>query len=159
MRTYPTDSPQAAARIVALTLVSDGDANTQEMGVLDRAGACETLGIDAAGMRTVLQELCEDMLQTCDAQWTDACRVEPYTVAQLLREVEDPVLRARVWRLCVAVADADGHIADGESFVLVHAVDQWGLQALVFEQPEQATAAAAGSASTKPQEVRAQRRS
>jgi len=28
MRTYPTDSPQAAARIVALTLVSDGDANT-----------------------------------------------------------------------------------------------------------------------------------
>jgi len=133
MRTYPTDSPQAAARIVALTLVSDGDASRQEMDVIDRAGACETLGIDAAGMRKVLHELCEDMLQTCNSQWTDACRVEPYTLAQLLREVEDPVLRARVLRLCVAVAGADGHVTDGESFVLVHAVDQWGLQAQLFQ--------------------------
>jgi hypothetical protein len=32
-----------------------------------------------------------------------------------------------VLRLCVAVVEADGHVAEGESIMLVEAVEQWGL--------------------------------
>jgi len=127
MRTYPTDSPEAAARIVALTLVSDGHVSKQEMDVLDRVGTYEALGIDRAGMLTVLQDFCEELLQAQHAQWSDACQIDPRTLNLLMAEVADPLLRMAVLRLCIAIAEADGHIADGESIVLVNAVEHWGL--------------------------------
>ena len=36
MRTYPTNSPQSAARIVALTLVADGHVSPEELDALER---------------------------------------------------------------------------------------------------------------------------
>ena len=36
MSSYPANSPQAAARIVALTLVADGDIGSAEIEYLDR---------------------------------------------------------------------------------------------------------------------------
>jgi len=133
MRSYSTDSPEAAARIVALTLVSDGHVSKQEMDVLDRIGAYDALGIDETGMRAVLRDLCEDLLQARQADWADACQIEPRTLQLLMAEVSDPFLRMGVLRLCVAVAEADGHIADGESIVLVNAVAQWGLHCQMLQ--------------------------
>jgi uncharacterized tellurite resistance protein B-like protein len=127
MRSYPTDSPEAAARIVALTLVSDGHVSKQEMDVLDRLEAYEHLGIDKAGMLAVIRDFCEDLLQARNPSWADACQIESRTLNLLMAEVNDPILRMAVLRLCIAVAEADGHIADGESIVLVNAVEQWGL--------------------------------
>ena len=36
MRSYPVNSPQAAARIIALTVVADGDIGAAEIEWLDR---------------------------------------------------------------------------------------------------------------------------
>ena len=126
MRTYPTDSPQAAARIVALTLVADGHVSKTELDVLDRVGAYRQLGLDRHAMHGVLQVFCEDLQQPSHPHWADACQVDPRTLSQLMAEIESPALRITVLRLCVAVAQADDHIADGESIVLVSAVEQWG---------------------------------
>ena len=54
-----------------------------------------------------------------------------------MAEIENPALRATVLRLCVAVAEADDHVADAESIVLVSAVEQWGLhrEMLLASQP------------------------
>ena len=41
MRTYPTNSPQAAARVVALATLADGHLSRSELGALDRLGAGE----------------------------------------------------------------------------------------------------------------------
>ena len=45
MRSYPVNSPQAAARIVALTLVADGDIGDAEILWLDRLAVYEQLGL------------------------------------------------------------------------------------------------------------------
>lgn len=127
MRSYPTDSPHAAARIVALTLVADGHVSKTELDVLDRVGACRQLGLDPHAMHSVLQAFCEDLLQAGHPHWADACQVDPRTLSQLMAEIESPALRIKVLRLCVAVVEADDHVADGESIVLVSAVEQWGL--------------------------------
>ncbi len=132
MRTYAKNSPQAAARIVAVTLVSDGHVSKTELDLLDQVGAYRLLGIDRAEMLGVLQAFCNDLLQARHPHWTDACQIDPRTLSQLMAEVEDPALRMAVLRLCVAVAEADGHVADGESIVLVSAVEQWGLQREMF---------------------------
>jgi uncharacterized membrane protein YebE (DUF533 family) len=137
MRSYPTNSPQAAARIVALTLIADGHVDNVELDVLERAGAYEQLGLTRGEMRSVLQGFCEDLLQSQSSHWAGACQIDPGTLNQLMAEVEDAAMRKAVLRLCVAVAEADNHVADAESIVLVNAVEQWGLhyQMLAPSQP------------------------
>ena len=127
MRTYPNNSPQAAARIVALAMLADGNMCKAELDVLDRLGVHAQLGLRPEELHVVVHDLCEDLLSAAHLTWADACRVDPRTLAELLCEVDDPWLRLKVLRLCVSVVEADGHVAEGESIVLVTAVEHWGL--------------------------------
>ena len=45
MRSYPTNSPQAAARIVALTLLADGHVDGIEMDALDLSGKISAIDV------------------------------------------------------------------------------------------------------------------
>ena len=44
-----------------------------------------------------------------------------------MAEIDDPKLRRKVLRLCVAVVEADGQVDEGESAVLVAVVEHWRL--------------------------------
>ena len=44
-----------------------------------------------------------------------------------MSEIDDPELRNKLIRLCVAVVEADKLIAEGEASVLLAAAEQWGL--------------------------------
>ena len=47
-------------------------------------------------------------------------------------EIQDPRLRLKLLRLCVELAEADAHVHEGESIVLVAAVEHWGLHHEMF---------------------------
>ena len=100
MRRYPVNSPQAAARIVAL--------------------------------HTLLDTFCEDLLSSGQLNWADACPVDECTLADLMGEIQDPSLRLKLLRWCVELAESDAHVAQGESIVLVAAVEHWGLHREMF---------------------------
>ena len=127
MRTYPHNSPQAAARIVALASLADGHLCQTELDVLDRLDAHRQLGLQRDELHAVMHGFCEDLLSSSHASWADACRVDPRTLDALMAEVDDPGLRRKVLHLCIAVVEADETLADGESMVLIAAVEQWGL--------------------------------
>ncbi|HPG80802.1 MAG TPA: TerB family tellurite resistance protein [Piscinibacter sp.] len=133
MRSYPTNSPQAAARIVALTMLADGHLAKSELDVIERQGAHEQLGLDLETMQSVLHGFCEDLLHSAHLTWSDACRIDPRTLAQLMAEVDDPALRMKVLQLCLKVVQADDHVAEGETIVLGAAVEHWGLHREMFE--------------------------
>ena len=133
MRHYPCNSPQASARIVALALLADGDVSTAEFDLLDRLDAPAQLGLGRADLHQVLHAFCEDLLATAHGAWGQACRVDATTLAALMGEIDDPALRLRLLRLCVALVEADGHVAEGESLVLIAAVEHWGLHAETFQ--------------------------
>jgi len=133
MRSYTRNSPQAAARIVALALIADEHLGKAELDVLDRLNAPSRLGLAPSELHDIVHALCEDLLLTAHLSWADACRIDPRTLSTLLAEVDDPALRLTVLQLCVAVVEADAHVSDGESIVLVAAVEQWGLQHAMFE--------------------------
>jgi hypothetical protein len=132
MRAYPTNSPQAAARIVALTLIADGHVCETELDVLKRTRAFEMLGLDPGEAKAVMQGLCEDLM-LAHSYWGDARRIDERTLGQMAAEIDDPGLRVRVLRYCVAVVEADGLITHGESYVLVNLVERWGLQANILK--------------------------
>jgi uncharacterized tellurite resistance protein B-like protein len=127
MRSYPRNSPEAAARLVALALLADGDLSRVELQTVEALQVHQRLGLSREALREVLHGFCEDLLST-HRPWGASCRIDPQTLDSLLAEVDEPALRRLVLQLCVAIVEADQHIAEGESMVLVAAVEQWGLQ-------------------------------
>ncbi len=133
MRTYPKNSPQAAARIVALAMLADGQMCRAEINVLDRLRAHEQLGLHPDELHSVVHSMCNDMLSTAELTWADACQIDPQTLAKLMAEIDDPELRLKVLALCVAVIEADGRVVASEAIVLMAAVEHWGLQRWILQ--------------------------
>ena len=132
MRRYPVNSPQAAARIVALTVIADGDIGEAEIEWLDRLSVHEQLGLARHELHTLLDTFCEDLRSSGQLNWADACPVDECTLADLMGEIQDPSLRLKLLRWCVELAESDAHVAQGESIVLVAAVEHWGLHREMF---------------------------
>lgn len=127
MRHYPRNSPQAAGRILALALLSDGHLSRRELDMLDRLDAHTALGLGRTELHAVVHSFCEDLLSSMHLSWGDACQVDQATLASLMADIDDPALRQTLLRLCLAIVDADDHVADGESVMLTAAIDHWGL--------------------------------
>jgi uncharacterized tellurite resistance protein B-like protein len=134
MRKYAQNSPQSAARIIALTIVADGDVGKEEFALLDALQVHQQLGLERDSLHDVMDSFCADLLSSNQLAWADACPVDAYTLAELMGEIDDPALRSKVLLLCVKLAEADGQIAEGESIVLSAAVEHWGLQRQMLRQ-------------------------
>ena len=127
MRRYDRNSPQAAARIVALTVLADGDFGAAELGLLDEIAAHRTLGLEREALHAVIDEFCEDLLSSNQLAWADACPVDEYTLASLMDDIDEPELRRKVLGLCLRLAGVDDLVAEGESVVLMAAMAHWRL--------------------------------
>jgi len=127
MRRYPTNSPRAAARILALTLLADGHLRRAEIDALARLDAPAQLGLSAAALRAVLGDLCDDLLADARQEGGARCRVAPAALDAMLAEIDDRELQDRVLALCLAVATADGEVAEAEGMLLATAAERWGL--------------------------------
>ena len=126
MRTYPSNSPQASARIVALVMLADGHFCKTELDVLARMDADAQLGLEPEELKAIVHTLCEDLFYSSHGSWGPV-NLDSSTLNALLAEIDDPELRMKVFALCVAVTEADENIADGEIRVLAAAAEQWGL--------------------------------
>ncbi len=125
MRTYPLNSPQAAARLLAMALVADGNYALSEVRALDRLDAARKLGLQPQELKTVIEAFCEDLLLGAQGEWLGSSQLDPATRQQLLNEVTDDALRSNIVALCVAVVEADGHLADGETAMLDSLTRAW----------------------------------
>jgi len=128
MRQYTRNSPQAAARIIALTVVADGDIGQTELDLLERLAVHDQLGLERHELHEVLDAFCEDLLLSQQLKWADVCPVDERTLADLMGDIEEPALRERLIHLCVELAGSDAHVAEGERIVLSAAVAHWGLR-------------------------------
>lgn len=135
MRSYPPNSPQAAARIVALTMVADGHIGAAELDLLERLAVHEQLGLPRDELEGLLKAFSEDMRSGDWSYGGDASPVDERTLADWMATIQDPALQRKLLRLCVELAEADAQVAAGESAVLVAAVEHWGLQHEMFRSP------------------------
>lgn len=125
MRSYPTDSPEAAARLLAMALVVDGHYAMSEIKALDRLDAASRIGIAPEAMKAVIDGFCEDLVLATHGEWLGSSQIDEATRQQLFGEVRDPVLGAEVRRLCEAVMLADGHVVDAETELLDAMARAW----------------------------------
>lgn len=127
MRSYPHNSPEAAARIVALVLISDGHVCSSEFDILKKLGAERELGLEPQLLPHIVHTLCEELLAYGYETGSLMGNVDDIALASLMAEISDPALQRKVLRLSLAAARADGHLADGEIMVVEAARHHWKL--------------------------------
>ncbi len=127
MRSYPHNSPEAAARIVALVLISDGHVCSSEFDILKQLGAERELGLEPHLLPHIVHTLCEELL------------MGGYETGSLMGNVDDSALASLMAEISLAAARADGHLADGETLVVEAARRHW--QLIEGEEPSAPRAA------------------
>ncbi len=127
MRSYPHNSPEAAARIVALVLISDGYVCSSKFDILRQMGAERELGLEPYLLPHIVHMVCEELLLGgYETGWLMG-NVDDSALASLMAEISDPAPQRTVLRLSLAAARADGHLADGEAIVMEAARHHWQL--------------------------------
>ena len=104
MRSYPRNSPEAAARIVALVLISDGHVCSSEFDILKQLGAERELGLEPQLLPHIVHTLCEELLASGYTTGSLMDNVDDSTLASLMAEISDPALQRTVLRLSLAAA-------------------------------------------------------
>jgi len=128
MRNYPSNSPQAAARLVILTAMADGHVGPEELQLLRTGPLHHELGLHEVQIDQLLQQLSEDQWLSAGSDWSGGARLTEYALFLLLDEISDPRLRQAVLRMCVHLAEQDGWLSEAEGWILGHMVERWALQ-------------------------------
>lgn len=124
MRSYPRNSPEAAARITALVVISDGHVCRSEVETLQQLNLEQELGLAPGAFKQVVHTLCEDLLMGAH-RGSMVGNIDKTTLALLLAEVDEASLQAKVLQLASAAAEADMHLADTEALLMNAAHQQW----------------------------------
>jgi uncharacterized tellurite resistance protein B-like protein len=117
MRTYPLNSSLAAARVVCLALVADGQLQRHETAALRELQVAQRLGLSWAAFHDVLAGFCDDLMAQA-AHDGDDCRLTPRLIRRVLADVSDAQLRLTVLELCTELMQSDEVLHDGETIVL-----------------------------------------
>jgi uncharacterized tellurite resistance protein B-like protein len=127
MRHYPIDSPQAAARILALAILADGGLDVSELRVINNYDIDDKFGLDPVLLDDVIKDFCFDLAQYSDRDFASHLELDRDTIGQLLRDIRDPKMQMDLLRMMVDIVNADGSLAGGEAVLVSEAMMVWGL--------------------------------
>ena len=125
MRSYTPNSPQAAARVVAMALLADGHLSMTELHAVDTLKVTRCLGLDASHFADVLEGFCQDLLVSHRGPWTGSSQLDEHIRLELLYEITHPEIQQQVLNLCAALIQSDGHVADNEMLMLDALAGAW----------------------------------
>lgn len=125
MRSYPTNSPKAMCRLLALAMIVDGRIAPQELKSLHRSGVLGALRVSEDTFDDTAGELTQDLLATSADREGGMVEIAPETIDRLLDEVQDELLRATVLKGMLEIVRADSLIDHRERRLLRRAMHAW----------------------------------
>lgn len=93
MRHYPSDSPEAMTRVVALALLANGAIDPGELEVLKGSSYCFRLRLDPCRFEQIVDEFCDDLLACGKRKPTGQYDLSDECVRSLLGDIKNPALR------------------------------------------------------------------
>jgi hypothetical protein len=127
MRHYPSNSPEAMGRLVALTLMADGAIDASELKQLDHKDTIRRLGLNEASFDKLIHELCDDMLSSAHRTPAGHLELDVKSIDLLLAEIEHPLLQKQVLRIMLDIVNADSKLSGGEAILVAEAMKYWGI--------------------------------
>lgn len=141
MRQYPTDSPEASARIVALALLADGAIDLSEIESLQRHRIISRLGLETSVFDRVVREFCEDMLSFAHLNASGRHELDVASIDALLDEIRDPEKQSTLLSALFTLVNAENTIQAGEGVLITEALKVW--------HPESQPSASGATVSTR----------
>lgn len=127
MRKYPIDSPEAAARIVALALMADGVIDRSETLLLERHEVVSRLGLSNEQFDTIYYDYSTDMLTSGFRKPSGRLELDEQGVNHLLEEIANPELQKKILRIMLDIVNADHRLVADEAALIAQALKQWGM--------------------------------
>jgi uncharacterized tellurite resistance protein B-like protein len=127
MRHYPSDSPEAMARIVALTLLVDGSIDLSELETMKRLEVTNSFGLDDRQFDRVVHDFCDDMMTFAHRAPGGQFELDQKSIDALLDEIRDPELQNRLLSVMLHIVNAEGMLLAGEVSLVSRAMIRWGL--------------------------------
>ncbi len=131
---YATDSPEALARLLALTMMCDASFHPLEVGKLDALDAYRAIGLSRDAFLTIASECFdEQMMSMRENDRTEL--VDDDSVDDALDALRSVNQRGLAYRLVLALLPADGRLAPPELALLQRLIDRWQLDRTTLERP------------------------
>jgi uncharacterized tellurite resistance protein B-like protein len=127
MRSYPTDSPKAISRLLALTMIVDGHMAPSELKAMHRSGILQQVGIAEDDFDGVVRELCEDLLATAARRCSEEVEIDVHLLDALLGELQDTALRMSVMKAMLDIVHADSVLDTRETLLIERAFKMWSV--------------------------------
>jgi uncharacterized tellurite resistance protein B-like protein len=138
MTTYPKDSPEAIALVLAMTMITDARLDDRELEIMDRLQLYDMLGLTKAEFARVVKAYCDEVVQSGSpdgkVDLMDRPRID--AVADL---VEDPARRMAVAQMMLNIIKADDTLHKAELALLRYILARWDLP---FDELRRAVGAA-----------------
>jgi len=126
MRPYPSNSPQAIARLLAMFMITDGNMDPRELDLLENVNVYDLIGLPRKQFAQVLADYCDDISDEAEQDGTihllDTDRIE-----FMLGEVTDRNKRILTCVLAMDISKSDGTISDPEIVLLRHMMKEWNI--------------------------------
>ena len=127
MRHYPTNSPEALARVVAIAMMADGAIDSSELKSLERHDIINRLGLDHDRFDQVFYEYYEDLLSCAHRLPSGQFELDAVNIGLLLDEIRDPLLQKKALRAMLDIVNADRCLTGREAGLIAQALKHWGI--------------------------------
>lgn len=127
MRHYPTNSPEALARVVAIAMMADGAIDSSELKSLERHDIINRLGLDHDRFDQVFYEYYEDLLSCAHRLPSGQFELDAANVGLLLDEVRDPLLQKKALRAMLDIVNADRCLTGSEAGLIAQVLKHWSI--------------------------------
>ena len=127
MRHYAPDSPEATARIIALTLLADGAIDLSEIESIKRYRIIENLKLSQQLFDEVVHGFCEDVLVVSHRSHSGTIELDQKTVRLLLSDIRNSDLQHKILRAMLDIVNADTKLSGSEAIVVAEAMKLWDI--------------------------------
>ena len=127
MRHYPTNSPEALARVVAIAMMADGAIDSSELKSLERHDIINRIGLDHDRFDQVFYEYYEDLLSCAHRLPSGQFELDALNIGLLLDEIRDPLLQKKALRAMLDIVNADRRLTGSEASLVAQALKHWGI--------------------------------
>ncbi|WP_374261025.1 TerB family tellurite resistance protein [Zoogloea sp.] len=125
MRAYPTNSPEALARLIAMAILADGRLDNREIDWLKHHDTAALVGVDRDVLVQALLDCCRDVIT--EAEQERVFLLEDRRLARLADDITDPAKRKVALSAMLIIAKADGTVSEGEQTLLRFLMKRWAL--------------------------------
>lgn len=126
MKTYPVDSPEAMARVLAMVMLADARLDDRELEALERLDLLRLIGLGREHFSQVVKEYCDELIAAGAADGKvnlmDRARID-----SIVDAVQDTRKRTDAASMALILMKADQQFHDAELALLRYTLGRWGL--------------------------------